>query len=84
MTTPPPDIAALLALVDSMDMPSVPRDRAANVDALRRGIVALGEQLWLRLANIDAATEAARAAPPPDLQAAYTNVWADGGSSWRN
>src|SRR6056297_808009 len=35
-------------------------------------------------AEIDAATEAARAAPPPELQAAYTNLWADGGSSWRN
>ena len=35
-------------------------------------------------ADVDAATETARAAPVPDLQAAYTNVWADGGSSWRN
>jgi acetoin:2,6-dichlorophenolindophenol oxidoreductase subunit alpha len=35
-------------------------------------------------ADVDAATDAARAAPPPELQAAYTNVWADGGSSWRN
>jgi acetoin:2,6-dichlorophenolindophenol oxidoreductase subunit alpha len=35
-------------------------------------------------ADVDAATEAARAAPPPELSAAYTNVWADGGSSWRN
>ncbi len=34
-------------------------------------------------ADVDAATEVARAAPPPQLQAAYTNVWADGGSSWR-
>ncbi len=35
-------------------------------------------------ADVDAATDAARAAPPPELQAAYTNLWADGGSSWRN
>ncbi len=35
-------------------------------------------------ADVDAATEAARAAPPPQVQAAYNNVWADGGSSWRN
>lgn len=34
--------------------------------------------------DVDAATEAARAAPTPELRAAYTNVWADGGSSWRN
>jgi acetoin:2,6-dichlorophenolindophenol oxidoreductase subunit alpha len=35
-------------------------------------------------ADVDAATEFARAAAPPDLQSAYANVWADGGSSWRN
>ncbi len=35
-------------------------------------------------AEIDAATQAARSAPLPDLQAAYTDVWADGGASWRN
>ncbi|MBY5164265.1 thiamine pyrophosphate-dependent dehydrogenase E1 component subunit alpha [Salsipaludibacter albus] len=35
-------------------------------------------------ADIDAASEAAKAAPLPDLEAAYTNVWADGGWSWRN
>ncbi|MFO7961758.1 MAG: thiamine pyrophosphate-dependent dehydrogenase E1 component subunit alpha [Nitriliruptoraceae bacterium] len=35
-------------------------------------------------ADVDTATEQARAAAPPDLQSAYTNVWADGGSSWRN
>lgn len=35
-------------------------------------------------ADVDAATESARAAPLPEVQAAYTNVWADGGSSWRN
>lgn len=34
--------------------------------------------------DVDAATEEAKAAPVPDLQAAYTNVWADGGYSWRN
>ena len=35
-------------------------------------------------ADVDAATEDARAAEPPEISAAYTNVWADGGSSWRN
>lgn len=33
---------------------------------------------------VDAATEAAKAASPPPLEAAYTNVWADGGWAWRN
>jgi acetoin:2,6-dichlorophenolindophenol oxidoreductase subunit alpha len=35
-------------------------------------------------AVIDAATEAAIAAPPPPSEALFTNVWANGGSSWRN
>jgi len=35
-------------------------------------------------ADVDAATEEARAASPPGLEAAFTNVWADGGASWRN
>src|SRR6056297_3804938 len=34
--------------------------------------------------DVDAATEDARASEPPEINAAYTNVWADGGSSWRN
>jgi acetoin:2,6-dichlorophenolindophenol oxidoreductase subunit alpha len=33
---------------------------------------------------VDAATDDAKAAPPPDLRAAFTDVWADGGASWRN
>ena len=35
-------------------------------------------------ADVDAATEDAKAAPEPELQAAFTDVWADGGASWRN
>lgn len=34
--------------------------------------------------EIEAATEAARNAPPPPEEALWTNVWADGGSAWRN
>jgi acetoin:2,6-dichlorophenolindophenol oxidoreductase subunit alpha len=33
---------------------------------------------------VDKATEEARSAPPPDLELASTDVWADGGSAWRN
>ena len=36
------------------------------------------------LAEVDAATEASRNAPPPDPAVLLTDVWADGGSSWRN
>jgi acetoin:2,6-dichlorophenolindophenol oxidoreductase subunit alpha len=34
--------------------------------------------------KIDAATEEARNAPPPDESLAYQDVWADGGAAWRN
>jgi pyruvate dehydrogenase E1 component alpha subunit len=34
--------------------------------------------------EVDEATEAAKAAPPPDLDLVLTDVWADGSSSWRN
>ncbi|MDA0707338.1 MAG: thiamine pyrophosphate-dependent dehydrogenase E1 component subunit alpha [Proteobacteria bacterium] len=35
-------------------------------------------------ARVDAAEEAARNSGPPPLEIADTEVWADGGSSWRN
>jgi TPP-dependent pyruvate/acetoin dehydrogenase alpha subunit len=35
-------------------------------------------------AAIDQATETARNAPPPPLELADKDVWADGGSAWRN
>lgn len=36
------------------------------------------------LAEVDAATEVTTAAPPPDPATLATNMWADGGSAWRN
>ncbi len=33
---------------------------------------------------VDEATEAVKASPPPPLEAIEKDVWADGGSSWRN
>jgi pyruvate dehydrogenase E1 component alpha subunit len=35
-------------------------------------------------AAIDQATETARNAPPPPLEIADQDVWANGGSAWRN
>jgi len=35
-------------------------------------------------AQVDAATEAARKSPPPPVELAFTQVWADGGFAWRN
>ena len=37
-----------------------------------------------RTPTIDRATEIARNAPPPPLELADKDVWADGGSAWRN
>ncbi len=34
--------------------------------------------------EVDEATEAAKAAPPPDPGTLETDVWSDGGSQWRN
>ncbi|HET9169801.1 MAG TPA: thiamine pyrophosphate-dependent dehydrogenase E1 component subunit alpha [Actinospica sp.] len=34
--------------------------------------------------EVDAATEPAIAGPPPDPASAYTELWADGSSAWRN
>jgi pyruvate dehydrogenase E1 component alpha subunit len=34
--------------------------------------------------KVDEATAAAKASPPPKLEAIEKNVWADGGSAWRN
>jgi acetoin:2,6-dichlorophenolindophenol oxidoreductase subunit alpha len=34
--------------------------------------------------EVDEATEAAKAAPPPGAERLLTNVWADGGAAWRN
>ncbi|MGH2701118.1 MAG: thiamine pyrophosphate-dependent dehydrogenase E1 component subunit alpha [Actinomycetota bacterium] len=36
------------------------------------------------LAAVDRATQEAKAAPPPSEEVIYTDVWADGGSQWRN
>jgi pyruvate dehydrogenase E1 component alpha subunit len=36
------------------------------------------------MADVDAATEGAKNGPIPAIESAYTDVWADGGWSWRN
>jgi pyruvate dehydrogenase E1 component alpha subunit len=35
-------------------------------------------------AQVDAATEAAQKSPPPAVELAFTQMWADGGFEWRN
>jgi TPP-dependent pyruvate/acetoin dehydrogenase alpha subunit len=34
--------------------------------------------------EVAAAVEAAKAAPPPATETAFTDVWADGGAQWRS
>jgi pyruvate dehydrogenase E1 component alpha subunit len=36
------------------------------------------------LKQVDEATAACKASPPPPTAVAYTDVWADGGNAWRN
>jgi TPP-dependent pyruvate/acetoin dehydrogenase alpha subunit len=47
---------------------------AADLDAIEAAAAA----------EIDEATEICKATPPPDPSILLTDVWADGGSSWRN
>ncbi len=46
----------------------------SELDGLERGI----------LAQVDRATEEAKASPPPAIESAFTDVWAGGGAAWRN
>ena len=61
------------------------------IDIYRERLLALGvppetlEEIEAKAqAEVDAAVEASKAAPPPDPAVLMTDVWADGGSSWRN
>ena len=36
------------------------------------------------MATLDAATEEAKASPLPEIESAFTDVWADGGHAWHN
>jgi TPP-dependent pyruvate/acetoin dehydrogenase alpha subunit len=57
------------------------RERLVAVGIEESEITAIEDEAQ---ADVDRATEAAKAAATPSLDAAYTNVWADGGWSWRN
>jgi acetoin:2,6-dichlorophenolindophenol oxidoreductase subunit alpha len=58
----------------------IARARLAALGAPVEDVVAADERA---AAIVAAAVAAARAAPPPDPTDAFTDVWADGGSSWR-
>ena len=56
------------------------RQRLAAASVPEESVAAAAERA---AAAVAAAVEAARAAPPPGPAAAFTDVWADGGSAWR-
>lgn len=57
------------------------RDRLLSFDVAESVLTDLEEAAQ---AEIDEATEIARNSPPPDEALAEIDVWADGGSAWRN
>ena len=60
----------------------IPRYRAALLASIEeKDLDAIDEEV---AAAIDEATVAARAAPPPGADLLLTDLWSDGGSSWRN
>ena len=65
--------------------------RRDPIDMYRNRLLSLGveeptleEMESAALAEVDAATEESKNSPPPDPGILMTDVWADGGSSWRN
>ena len=66
---------------DQRDPITIYRTRLLELGIAEAGLVAIesaAEEL------VDRATEEARNSPPPPLEIAMTDVWADGSSSWRN
>lgn len=57
------------------------RQRLLDLGVDEAALTAIEDQAQ---ADVDAATEAAKQGPVPDIETAFTDVWADGGSSWRN
>ncbi len=66
-----------------MDKDPIPTYRARlEAAGITPGV--LDEIERLALVEIDEATQATRDAPPPPPETMMTDVWADGGSQWRN
>ena len=57
------------------------RERLLNADVEES---VLEEMESVAAAQVDEATETASNSPPPPLEIAHTDLWADGGVSWRN
>ena len=57
------------------------RQRLLDFGLKEKALVSLEDAA---MARVDEATEIAKASPAPSIDAMETNLWADGGSSWRN
>ena len=57
------------------------RQRLLEFGIAEADVVALEEDV---LRRVDEATEAAKVSPPPSPDVIAKDVWADGGSAWRN
>jgi pyruvate dehydrogenase E1 component alpha subunit len=57
------------------------RDRLAEFGIAQDVIDGMDSEV---LAEVDVATEISKASPPPGLELIDVDVWADGGTSWRN
>jgi pyruvate dehydrogenase E1 component alpha subunit len=77
-TYKPADEAAAWAAYDPLDLY---RRRLLAAGVPENDLDAIDGDVRL---EVDAATEAAIAAPPPGDDALMTNLWADGGAAWRN
>jgi pyruvate dehydrogenase E1 component alpha subunit len=74
----PAEEAAAWAAYDPLDLY---RRRLLDSGVAEEEIAAIEAQAQR---DVDVATEAAKAAPPPGADRLMTNVWADGGASWRS
>lgn len=57
------------------------RERLESLGVSAETLDSIEAAAW---AEVDAATEESKNSPPPDPAILMTDVWADGGSSWRN
>jgi pyruvate dehydrogenase E1 component alpha subunit len=74
----PPEEVAAWAAYDPVDQY---RQRLLDADVDVDAIEAIERDAQR---DVDEATERAKASPPPGVDRLMTNVWADGGASWRN
>jgi len=73
--------AAEIAAWRDHDPLTVYRDRLLRLGVGADALDGIDAQV---AAEVDRATDEAKAGPLPDPRSAFTELWADGGSAWRN